>query len=295
MKLNRNNGGVQRSQSLKQDPMMNSPFKWDGSSLGTIIQDNILDKYIIKYLEYWDILINGFHTVCIIRQYKDYTPCIIDELKPLFGLIKLGTHYARYGNNYVILIRSRMDKECKEVNAEMFLREYVGNTALFDEKMVQKIKEIYVFRDLLCLAKSNDDSIILRKNITDHEILPVSIIDTSLKIHKLIDPTVSSVLPENIFNKWLTNDSPSEILSKMCRVKNENNITSILFHLKSKINVILKRTSKNEYIDLSDIIISRISNKLEFHVSKKVHERSKAGSVVINIPDMLEKVVQKIK
>jgi hypothetical protein len=262
--------GVQRSRRLKIDPMLNNPFIWDGSSLGTITEKNILNKYIIKYLEYWDILINGFHTICIIRKYKDYTPCIVDELKPLFGLIKLGTHYIKYDNNYIILIRSRVNKECKEVIGELFLHEYVENSGLFDEKIVQKIKEIYVFRDFLCMNNSNDDSIILRKNITDDDILPISIIDTSLKIDKLVDPTTPSVLSESVFNKWLTNDSPSEILTKMCRIKNENTIVLTLFHLKSKINVILNRISNNEYIDLSDIIINRICNKLEFHASKRI-------------------------
>ena len=263
---------VQRSQRIKVDPMLKNPFKWDGSSLGIITEKNILNKYIIKYLEYWDVLINGFHTICIIRKYKDYTPCIVDELKPLFGLIKLGTHYVKYDNSYIILIRSRINKQCKEVIGELFLYEYIGNEALFDEKMVRKIKEIYIFRDFLCMGKSNDDSIILRKNTTDDEILPISIIDTSLKIDKLVDPTTPSVLSESIFTKWLTNDSPSAILSNMCRIKNESTIVLTLFHLKSKINIILKRISNDEYIDLSDIIINRICNKLEFHASKKIQK-----------------------
>ena len=241
------------------------PFTWDGTSLGIISENQILAKYNLGTLEYWAITKDKYSTICIVRKCKDYTPCIVDELKPLFGLAKLGTHYARYNSRYYILIRSRMDKEKGYLTPEVFLKEYSNNIELKD-----KIKNIYVFRDILGIGKSNDDSIILRRSPINDEIFPISLLDKCINVEKLSDLSISTSIPETIFKRWISDDSPSRILCKMFKVHNEAMIVKKLYNLKSKMNIILKRVSDNEYIDLSDILISRISNKLQFHMEKNL-------------------------
>ncbi len=242
-----------------------NPFKWDGTSIGVITEDQILNKYVLGSLEYWDIRKDIYQTICIVRKCKDFTPCIIDELKPLFGLIKLGTHYCKYESNYIILIRSRMDIHGKNIAKEIFLSDY---TTKLDENLINRIKNIYIFRDILCLGKSNDSSIILRRNMTDNDIYPISFIDTPIKLAKLIDIKLSTVIPEVTFKKWLKDDSPSKILCKMFKINNMNKVVIKLYNAKSGINKLLMRISDSQHINLSDIIISRISNKLQFHLEK---------------------------
>lgn len=252
---------------------MNSedPFKWNGSSLGNISDSQILVKYILAGIEYWRIKIGYYETICIVRKQKDYSPCIVDELKPIFGLVKLGTHYAHHNESayYIILIRSRMSQDGKNIQPEVSLKGYEGE---LDDSVREKIKHIYVFRDILCLSKTkksvDDGSIILRKNITDDQIFPVSFIDGSIKVAKMIDISISTYIPETIFKKWLANDSPSKLLSGMCRIKGRDSILNGVFKIKSKINDILEVTSRSERIDLSDIIIKRVTDKLEFHAAK---------------------------
>ena len=256
------------------------PFKWDGTSLGVINERQILNKYVLGKLQYWDLQLDIYRIICIIRTCRDYTPCIIDELKPLFGLIKLGTHYVKYGSIYVILIRSRINEIGKNIISETFLNELVPCEMedkdiyedVYDKKLNKdvenKIKEIYVFRDILCLGKSNDNSIILRRNMTEGKIFPVSLMDSSIKLDKMTDIYVSTFIPEIIFKRWLNDDSPSRILYKMLKVRGESNFVLRLYNIKTKINEILMRISGGVYINLSDVIISRISNKLQFHIEK---------------------------
>ena len=179
--------------------------------------------------------------------------------------MKLGTHYARYRTMYVILIRSRIDINNKKILPEIFLKQY---TEKLTKDTIDKIKIIYVFRDVFCLKKSNDDAIILRKCINNDSIIPVSLMDDYIKLDRLSDIRISTTIPEVSFKKWLYNDSPSQILCSMFRIDKKVLLTKKIFVIKTKMMEMLKRVSNEEYIDLSDIITSRISNKIQFHLEK---------------------------
>ena len=248
------------------DIKMSNPFLWDGTSLGYITDSQIEEKYILDTVIYWKLRIDKFETICIARTTKDYTTCIIDELKPLFGLVKLGTHYAKYKSQYVILIRSRFNIKSKEIVNEITLENYKGD---IDQFLTNKIKRIYVFRDLLCLNKSSDKSLILRQNVDNDELFIVSFFDGLLKINKLIDINRSTYLPETVFKKWMQNESPSDLLVQMLKIHSKNSINSKIFNMRPKIVKILNRISGDSMIGLADIIITRICNKLEFYAAKK--------------------------
>ncbi len=90
-------------------------FKWDGTDDGTDVSDIISqsDIYEAKYnrKNYWIIQYTDpvqkkqIQETCLVKNSKSSATCIVDELKPVFGLQKLGTHWCRQGGKTRILIK----------------------------------------------------------------------------------------------------------------------------------------------------------------------------------------------
>jgi hypothetical protein len=242
-----------------------SIFKWDGSELKGFIDENIIEKIVIRTFEYWVISYNNERTVALIRKTKCYTPCIVDELKVLFGLQKLGTHYVKNGATYTILIRARTDTSGKDVITEYTLNNV--DIKSIDDDIKSQIKQTYVFRDLLCLTKSTDSSLIIRKT-PQQDFYVVSLIDSAIKLKKILDINKSTYLPEAVFKKWFKdNESPNKILYKMCRVYNSRNLTVRIFQLKCEIEKITQRVSSGKLDGLPDCLVAKISSKLQYTVT----------------------------
>ena len=72
--------------------MSNDPYKWDGSLLGTIKPDQIVSKTRLNGLLYWTIKINDCQEQGIIRRIISPMSSLIDEIKCIFNIEKLGTH-----------------------------------------------------------------------------------------------------------------------------------------------------------------------------------------------------------
>jgi len=236
---------------------MNNKILWDGTYLGTISDEDIIEKFT-NIFEYWRIKINNNIFIAIIRKSKDYSPCLIDELKPLFGLTKSGTHYIKYKYKYIVLIKPYLDNDM--VINEVQLNQ-IDITKLNDN-LVDKIKRIYVFKDLLCLNKATDSSIVIRKSKYSDISYPLSLLDGTLKISKITDISKSTYLPETVFKKWIKDESPAKILAKMCNIYDLDKLDKITFRLKSEIENIVKRVSDDFYVDLSNILITKIQNRM---------------------------------
>lgn len=246
-------------------------FNWDGTYLGVITDNQILLKLYANKFEYWIIWYNGFISTFMIKLSKFYNQCLVDELKPLFGLSKLGTHYATYKDKYVILSRARTTIDNRFVVSDYTLN--TGGTGgtggaggIIDPSLmllVPKIREIYVFRDLLGLTKSTDSCIAIRRSDTSNNVYPVSLIDSHIKPERLIDLSVSTYLPDTVFNKWFKDESPTAILKKMCGLVNPDKVTNIVFKIRGDIETTVKRVCGNEFLDLPDMITARISQKLQ--------------------------------
>lgn len=251
------------------------PLSWNGTYIDNFSVKNIVNKFNIETFEYWVIYYQGYMTTCMIKLSKYYNQCLVDELKPLFGLNKLGTHYAKYNDKYVILTRARttidnsyivMDYTLNNNNKTKpseIINKPIDNVNIDPLliPLISKIREIYVFRDLLGLSKSTDSSIAIRKS---DELYPVSLIDSHIKCERLIDLSVSTYLPDTVFNKWFKDESPTAILKKMCSCINTNKITNIVFRIRGDIENIVKRVCGHEFADLPDMIIARISQKLQY-------------------------------
>ena len=262
-------------------------FKWDGTELQNFGENNIIEKITSYIFEYWVIRYQECQTIVLVRKTKCYTPCLVDELKPLFGLQKLGTHYAKYGSGYVILIRSRTDltgrniiiestlnniKNIKELNNDKIKdKDKLGSFSVTTEKdnLINEIKRIYVFRDLLCLSKSTDNCIAIRRT-ESNELTAICFIDSAINPRKLMDLTRSTYLPDVAFNRWFhPEESPSQILCRMCKIYKKAGLTHRVFNLRLSIEKITNQVCGNYLENLPGILCDRLSSKLQYHLNKK--------------------------
>lgn len=239
---------------------------WDGSYLGIIKKEDILEVFQ-NILDYYRILIyyqgKQIQIVAIIRRTKDMTPCLVDELKPLFSIQKIGTHYVKYESNYLILSKPLIDDSGVNVLSENRLSDH--NRKQLNPNLIDKIKKNYIFKDLLCLSKCQDTSIFIR--IRNGNEIPISIIDGNIKLIKIADMDKSTYLSETIFKRWMTDDSPSKLLMQMLKLRNLDNIQDFTYQFKNKLDGLILRICP-EYISLSDLLINKIRNKL-FHLTCK--------------------------
>src|SRR5579885_3199916 len=91
---------------------------WDGSYLGQIATTDVTELQVQPQGEirrdpkarYYLININGRSIgPCLMKSQQSSFPCLIDEIKSIFGLPKLGTHQIRVGNIFCIIIQVPVD------------------------------------------------------------------------------------------------------------------------------------------------------------------------------------------
>ncbi len=127
---------------------------WNGTWLGNYDKDNIIRK--IKHYPYDCYEINMMYknttvnmTVAM-HSYGSSIPCIIDELAPLYGQCKIGTHTIAFGKkNYVMYHIG-----CNYVT----LANYNGPIS---EDMRQDVRDIFTFRLIMGQNQNNENSIII--------------------------------------------------------------------------------------------------------------------------------------
>lgn len=244
-----------------------NPFKWDGSSLGILTDTNILKKYTMGSRDYWDININQYRTVCMIKKRKDCTPCILDELKPLFGLTKVGTHYVKYGINIIILNRCRLTSD-GTVAYEHTLAELKGKVEMSPE-LLFKIRAIYVFRDLFKVSKTNETHIILRIPMEpDLRPYPISYNEGSIKLEKIDNFSTPSTISDVCHRKWFRDEiygkiyNINELLIPMCKAYGTDTSLTIM-RMKQNMLEICERISHGYYTHIADVVSKALVPRLK--------------------------------
>ena len=182
---------------------MDSPFKWDGTSLGTITETSIKKKFVIGKQEFWEISLKGYSTICMVRKIKDATPCIVDEIKTLFGLCKNGSHHVKYGNFIYMIIRCRITQG-NTVALEQTLDTFSLDTVKDTSGLVHSIRAIYIFRNILKLGKTNDGNILIR--VTKDGVYPISYNEPVIKPEKFIQVASRTKISEVAYKKWFRDD-----------------------------------------------------------------------------------------
>jgi len=232
-----------------------SPFTWDGSHLGSFKEDILHWMVDQGELHYCCLTIDNVSIIAIIKQTKDRFPSMVDEMKPIFGLHKLGTHTISLSSKLHLLIY------CPLINGQLPIEPKLSN---FDKavEFKEQIQNIFAFREILGLNVSFESSIRIR---TDGQITyPVSFREASSIVEK---QTVA--LPGTIINKWFASSTVSAVAKRITGWSNNIEVIDLVTDLRKKIEMIINRIDK-DFIFYSAYIVSRIQNRLEVSSSISV-------------------------
>lgn len=237
-----------------------NPYKWDGSNLLYFSKRHIICEFKDEKtkLKYWAINYCNNQTICIIKSAKNVAPCIYDELMPLFGLSKMGTHYVILGVKIFILYRVQTIAYNQYI-PELFLSNLTKQN--FHSICYQQIRKIYVVRDLIGVTHTTDSDIIVRfLNGT----IPYFI---SMKTYGIIgDQIIESTISETCKNKWFIENGEEISVRQIYKdlfteIKSSEDIHNYITSLSIKIDHIIERIDKN-LCYIQTLICKRILDQL---------------------------------
>ena len=283
-------------------------FKWDGTEVTDIINNSRIFEVVCNKITYWKIIYDNeggnkecnkeddeeikeeyeecnergnnedkkyIEEICIVRTTAGSVPSILDELKPIFGLPKLGTHWCKNNGKdnkknksdkkteakYIILIKCNISLE-GNVLQEISLRDYMinlGATAenidIVDNLLQLQVQEIYAFRELLGISKSFDSSIIIRKG-KGKNVYPISFYEPGV----LQDN--GRIIPAIVLETWFEDVGLDDVICKLIGINNINNLTNRVCQIRKEIELIINRIDK-ENIFMVDSICSKIIQSVQ--------------------------------
>jgi len=232
-------------------------FKWDGSELTSLFKrkDVYWEEGIYEKNIYWRVYypINNLlrEEICIVRSCSSTLSCIIDEMKPIFKIDKLGTHWIKYKSKMLILIRPNIKNSTiiDEISLKYFLN---AEKNIFFKKEVQRI---LLFRELLGISRSGESSIICRQ--TPLNVKPISFYEPNMTPLK-----EGKVISNFMLNKWFSDTSIDDEIIIFLNIKEIKDLTRYLFNLRIKFEEIVNRIDKDA-IAYIDAILNRIQTRLQ--------------------------------
>ena len=230
-------------------------MNWDGSDITKLINDNktIIREAIYQKITYWviEFFINEekFKETCIVRSSTTILPCLIDEIKPVFKLEKIGTHSFKFKGKIFILVKTEMENN-------NILQEITLDKIGYKQQIEEEVQKIFIFRELLGMSKNFESSIILRKK--GYYVKPISYYDPNMS-----PGNIKTVLPNTILDKWFKNTDLDKVVLKLFNVDKPENINSVLLELKTNLDKIAKRVNPDAITHI-DEIVARIRSRLQF-------------------------------
>lgn len=242
-----------------------SPYKWNGEYLGTLINDNILTdiKDPITSLRYWKINFFGHETFCSVRKVKNASICIYDEAMEIFNLPKMGSHYIIYKNDMYHIQKARTNGNT--IHSELLLTNL--DPKQLSKENINKIRKLYIVRDILGSSHTYINDIAYRaslnKFVPDYVVAVKSYITDDNILNKN-----KSTLTKTAIEKWFTDsDTKSEIDIRMFYqelfpdIHTDSDISSYISKFKEKLDNITERLD-DRFCYISDLISERLANRL---------------------------------
>jgi len=232
-------------------------FKWDGTNITGVISKSSIYSVQYNKKEYWIIRYvdpgtnQPYEETCLVRPSKFTVPVLIDELKPIFGLQKLGTHWCVHRDKTKILIKIERTPE-GHINEELKLNEIEKSSNL----LKLQVQEIFTFRELLGITCSYESSIIIRNNGYS----PVSFYEPNMLM------TDKKVIPYKVLDKWFKDTSIDDVVKKLLKIHSIDRIGVVLHRLRVEFDSIVERTDKRN-IGFKTFILNRITERLQTTLS----------------------------
>ena len=240
-------------------------FKWDGTDISDFISKCNVYEGKFNKIKYW-VIRNCFSNnndnnqnnnqnqekteeICIVKGCKSSLSCLVDELKKVFKLPKLGTHWCRLNNKTYILIRCNKTKE-GYIKEELTLNMIDTYTPI----MRMQIQEVFAFRELLGVTCSYESSIIIRENKSGS--YPISFNEPNMMTGDI------KVIPITVLDKWFEETSIDDVVKRLCRIQNIDKLADLLYKFRKKIEKIIERVDRRA-ITYKNCIIDRITQRIQ--------------------------------
>lgn len=230
--------------------------KWDGSHLGDFKANEISYHSSTNddetLLPIWTIKHDNLTFTAMVKSSKDQFPCLADELKPLFGLLKLGTHMIKVGGKSYLLIKPP-SSDCKDVKLS---NPTDGKVSAPSSLLKKQVRSIYAFRYLIGMNNSNDSHIYIR-HLKGFAPVPISYIDTCPAGDKHTKKSEINPLSLTVINKWFDNCDLSTTVKSIIGYGSHDKLPVIIMELTGKIEEVINRVNK-EYIWITAFIVDRV-------------------------------------
>jgi len=187
--------------------ILDDPLSWNGSFLGDYPKSYIITVKKTRIGTIWMLNINGLIQPVIAKRCSNSFISIVDELKPLFGLLKLGTHRLSINGVPHVIFQVLFTEE-DEIVIETSLNHLPRDHALrSDETFCHRVQNIFAFRELLGLKSSYESSIRLRQY--GETIVPISAREVS---SYLIEGGSRPIISASILERWFTDRTLSDAI-----------------------------------------------------------------------------------
>ncbi len=256
---------------------------------------------------YHQIKMGGKMVIVRTKQCQSPYMCMVDEMKPYFGLPKQGTHWFKYGKLVKVIIKtdSKMVNFVPTIVSHPTLTEFrrmysegkiyrlnrMGKTFQADfPELTDRIRMSFVFRVVFGIKRTNKSSLIIRwfrpkltpngdemstrwmnKELPGQKELiwyPVSVSESSPD-----EPGVDSRLPNVILEEWFDEKDIEDVIREMCLIREYEHIQPFILLTQNQIEEVIKRVDGRLIAHVKDIIqrlISRLTFNLKFTPFTKI-------------------------
>lgn len=201
--------------------VLNNQLKWDGSHIGSYWKA-ITGKWTLEGIHYYRITLpigwskefpSGI-IYCLAIKAKDLFPCIVEDIKDIFGIPRCGIHrinidYQEYFIYYVPISTDNSliwETPLNRLNSKHELRR--------DPEFRKEVQKIIMFSEILALEKTGEPSIRIRLGKNGLR-LPISMNESTTTITKALDYDYS-IMSKTLFLKWFGEEtSMSDTLKEM--------------------------------------------------------------------------------
>jgi len=252
---------------------LNNVLKWDGTHLGSYV-GVITQRWIGEGMTYNGITLpdgwgeedrnRGGIIYCMMTMTKDTFPCIVEDIKSIFGIARRGIHRINIDNKEYLIYYVPMTVDGKIIWETPLNRIENKHPLRSNVKFRREIQKMIVMCDILALTGTGEASIRIRPGV-NNEFIPISVNEKATTINKETSYDFS-VITKTIFLKWFgettsVNEIAKELLDNSVKrygMITEDNMVIITSEIRSNIEKIIEKYDVN-YIWYSYFIIERIS------------------------------------
>lgn len=247
--------------------ILNNKLSWNGSDLG-YHSDTVIScewtinqkKYsTIKVSEGWHSVLPGGNIHCIMSKKGDMFQVIVEDIKELFGLSKIGMHIIKIGFVEYIIYYVPIDMNGTVIWEAPLRSISIKHSLRSDMNFKYKVQEIIAFSEVLALSNTGESQIIIRPSING-TCIPIATNNRSTVINKTKGHNLS-ILSDTIHKRWFGEQTNLCDVIKTMLYNYGDNLGIVTFKLRQEIEEIIVKHNR-EYMWYGYYIINRVSRYL---------------------------------